>query len=158
MMALNKKLWPSLSILGAVALITGATIYGGIEWALASLGLMALIAMVAAGVHIAIKISRYTDKSIYNECLEYARTFATSDNVNQGHTADDIPVRVNPVNKRDRRSIMAHIDELFGISTKGEGEKSSKAKPVNKRDKKLIMAHIYELFEMNPEHSEERLY
>jgi hypothetical protein len=142
----------------AIVLVSSAAVFGGIEWALASLGLITLISMIVVGVYIAVKISRYTEKSIYSECLEYARAFATLDGTNQGQITSDIPVQVTPVSKKDRRLIMAHIDELFGIKTNEEGQKSSIAMPLNKRDKKLIMAHINELFDMKPEYSEEKLY
>ncbi len=96
-----------MSILGAIALVSSAAVFGGIEWALASLGALTIIVIVAALIHIAIKISRYVNKSIYSECLEYARTFGTSDSNNLEDVSNNTSMKVTAISKKDKRLIMA---------------------------------------------------
>jgi len=130
MTILNKKLLMGLLILAAIALVSSAAIAGGIEWALASLGAMALIGMIGIGIYVPTKVLRYS-----------SRLFT--------------PVEAAPISEKDKRLIMRHIDELFTKDLKQSQENPAEEAPISREDKRLIMAHIDQLFETDWEQSQQ---
>ena len=143
-MILHRKLWAALTILGAAALVSSAAAYGGIEWALASLGLIALIGMIVTGICIAIRISRYSYKPVFEEFINYeSMSYAWDDNDLAYVTAETTDVAA-PISKKDKRLIMEHIDELFGLERNEEGQQSLEVTPISKQDKRLIIEYIDE--------------
>lgn len=146
MTLLNNKLWAGLTILGAAALVSSAAVYGGIEWALASLGLIALIGMIVTGICIAVRISKYSSKSVFEEFINYeSMSYAWNDYDSADVTAEITEVAA-PISKKDKRLIMEHVDELFGIEKNEECQQSLDAAPISKQDKRLIIAHIDSFF------------
>ena len=158
MTILNRKLWAGLLILAAVALVASAAVAGGIEWALASLGMIALISMTCIGICIAVNVSRYSSQSLKGGRLEYGSTSAAScDSEDFKCVTYNKPAKAAPISKKDKSLIMAHIDKLFEIAQEQSEEKPAEAKPISKKDKRLIMAHIDKLFETDWEQSQQIL-
>lgn len=158
MTILNRKLRVGLFILGVVALISSAAVFGGIEWALASLGVITLTGMAAAGIYIAIKVMRYSrHKSIYDGCLEYSSTSAVNGGDGSEYVTGRASAKVSPISKVDKRLIMKHIDELFKVAREQSKEKPVEAAPISEEDKRLIMAHIDKLFKTDWEQSQQML-
>ena len=157
MTILDRKLWAGLLILAAVSLISSAAVFGGIEWALASLGAMALIGMIVTGICIAIRISKYSYKPVFEEFINYeSMSYAWDDNDLAYVTAETTEVAA-PISKKDKRLMMKHIDELFEIAQEQSEEKPAEAEPISNEDKRLIMVHIDKLFETDWEQSQQIL-
>jgi len=144
----SKKLWVGLLILAVIALVSGAAVAGGIEWALASLGALALIGMIGIGTYVLIRV-RYSSRSFPDGCLEYGNMSATF------FGGDNKPVKVTPISQKDKRLIMKHIDELFTKDLQESQEKPAKGALISREDKRLIMANIDQFFETDWEQSQE---
>jgi hypothetical protein len=158
MTILNRKLWVGLFILGVVALISSAAVFGGIEWALASLGMITLTGIAGTGIYIAIKVMRYSrHRSIYDGRLEYSSISAVNEGGGSEYIAGYASAEVSPIGKEDKRLIMKHIDELFEITREQSKEKPVEAAPISEEDKRLIMAHIDKLFKTDWEQSQQML-
>lgn len=151
MTILSKKLWVGLLTLAAIALVSGATVVGGIEWALASLGALVLIGMIGIGVYVLTKVLRYSSRSFPDGYLEYGNMSTTSSG------GDNKPVKVTPISQKDKKLIMKHIDELFTKDLQQGQERPAKGAPISREDKRLIMAHIDQLFETGWEQSQSKL-
>ncbi len=157
MTILNKKLWLGLLILAAIALLTSAAVFGGIEWALASLGALVLIGMISISIYVLTKVLRYS-KSVKGGRLQYENTSAISfggDDLK--HVTYSKSAEAKLISEKDKRLIMEHIDELFEIAQEQSGEKILKEGPISKEDKRLIMAHIDKLFKTDWEQSQQML-
>ena len=158
MRILNKKLWTGLLILSAVTFVTSAAIVGGIEWALASLGVIGLIGMTCIGICIAINVSRYSGKLRENERLKHDGAPAANSDGNTFKVADhNSSVKAAIISEEDKSLIIKHIDELFIKDPEQNWEIPAEAAPISKEDKKLIMAHIDELFKTGWEQSGSKL-
>lgn len=149
MVILSKKLWVSLLILAAIALVSGAAVAGGIEWALASLGALVLIGMIGIGIYVWRKVLRYSSRSFPDGCLEYGNMSATF------FGGDNKPAKVTPISQKDKRLIMKHIDELFTKDLQQGQERPAEGASISREDKRLIMAHIDELFKTGWEQNQE---
>lgn len=145
----SKKLWVGLLILAVIALVSSAAVAGGIEWALASLGALALIGMIGIGTCVLTRALRYSSRSFPDGYLEYGNMSATF------FGGDNKPAKVTPISQKDKRLIMKHIDELFTKDLQQSQERPAKGALISKEDKKLIMAHIDQFFETGWEQSQE---
>ena len=158
MKIINRKLWTGLLVLSAVTSVTSAAIVGGIEWALASLGVMGLIGMTCIGICIAINVSRYSGKLRENERLKHDNAPAANSDGNTFKGADhNSSVEAAIISEEDKRLIMKHIEEFFTEGLEEGQETPVELSPVSEKDKKLIMAHIDELFKTGWEQSESKL-
>jgi hypothetical protein len=158
MTILNRKLWTGLLVLSAVTFVTSAAIVGGIEWALASLGVIGLISMTCIGICIAINVSRYSGKLLEVERLKHDSAPAAPCDINAIECADhNSSVKAAIISEEDKRLIMKHIDELYTEEPEEKRETPVELSPVSEKDKKLIMAHIDELFKTGWEQSERKL-
>jgi len=156
MKIINRKLWTGLLVLSAVTSVTSAAIVGGIEWALASLGVMGLIGMTCIGICIAINVSRYSGKSLEVERLKHDSAPAANGDGNTFKVADhNSSVEAAIISEEDKRLIIKHIDELFMKDPEQNQEVPAEAAPVSKEDKRLIMTHIDELYTEELEESQE---
>ena len=150
MKILNKKLWTGLTALGTVALVTTAAVFGGIEWALASLGMISLVAMIGAGISIAVRVSKYSGKSAFEEYINYEIPSYYWNDENPENAAD-ITEEIVLIDKKEKKYIVKHIDELFGLERVESSRRQIELAPVSRQDKKSIMAQIDELFTTNRE-------
>jgi hypothetical protein len=133
MRIIDRKIWISLVVTALIALISSTTILGGIEWTFGSMGALVLIGITGIGVHTAYKVlqqSKLSNKTRRSGC--------------DGSGSRDADV--GPVNKKDKRMIMKHIDELFDMGLSQNTEKPAKAVPISLKDKRIILQHIDELF------------
>ena len=159
MTILNRKLWAGLLVLSAVTSVTSAAIVGGIEWALASLGVIGLIGMTCIGICIAINVSRYSGKLRENERLKYDSLPAANSDGNTFKGADhNSSVKAAIISEEDKSLIIKHIDELFIKDPEQNWEIPAEAAPISKEDKRLIMKHIDELFAKGFEQNEGKLF
>lgn len=157
MTILNKKLRLGLLIFTAVALFISAAVVGGVEWALASLGAMALVGIIGISIYVLTKVRRYS-KSLKGGCLEFNSTSATScDSEDFKYVTYNKPAEAKPITKKDKRLIVNRIDEFFDISQEQSEEKPAEAEPISKEDKRLIMAHIDKFFKTNWEQNQKML-
>jgi len=156
MKIINRKLWTGLLVLSAVTSVTSAAIVGGIEWALASLGVMGLISMTCIGICIAINVSRYSGKLRENERLKYDSPPAANSDGNTFKVADhNSSVKAAIISEEDKSLIIKHIDELFIKDPEQNWEIPAEATTISKEDKRLIMKHIDELYTEGLEESQE---
>ena len=157
MTILDRKLWAGLLILAAIAIVSSAAVFGGIEWALAALGAMTLIGMIGISIYVLTRVLRYS-KSLKGGRLDYGSTPA---GFCGGHDSKRLtynnPPKAAPISEEDKRLIMEHINELFEIAQEQSEEKPARAKPISKEDKRLIMAHIDKLFKTDWEQSQQML-
>ncbi|MFC1949994.1 hypothetical protein ACFLW0_07485 [Chloroflexota bacterium] len=157
MKVLNRNHWKGLAALGAVILVSSGAVFGGIEWALASLGLIGLAGMIGAGIYITVRVLRYSDRSAFEDFINYEIPSYYWDDDSLEYVAVDITEETVPISKKDKRLIAKHIGELFGVERVGGSRQPVEAAPIGKRDKKLIMAHVDELFTTSCEQNLEML-
>ncbi|MFC2012489.1 hypothetical protein ACFLVU_05100 [Chloroflexota bacterium] len=146
MKVLNRNHWRGLAALGAVILVSSGAVFGGIEWAIASLGLIGLGGMIGAGIYIAVRVLRYSSRSAFEDYINYEIPSYYWDDDNLEYATADITEETVPISKNGKRLIAEHIEELFGVERVGGSRQPVEAAPISKRDKKLIMAHVDELF------------
>ena len=125
----NRRLLAGLLVGAAAAVVIESGVVFGFVGATASMGAIVLVCFVAAAGYGVSKVVQRRQ-------------------VLRGKT-----VKRRPVTDRDKKVIMAHIDDLLASCRERETQSRTQSGPISEEDKKTIMGHIDLLLEAGREPS-----
>lgn len=152
----NGRLLAGLLVGAAVAVVVESGVIYGFVGAAASMGAIALVCIAGAAAYGTVKLLQRSGILRSRgrwEC--HSTAVAPSGGHHSGLSARGKTAKPRPVTDKDKRVIMAHIDELIRVCRDRDTEKCTQPGPISEEDKKMIMGHVDELPEMGHEHSGE---
>ena len=157
MKILKRTLWVSLPIVMIVTMAI-AGVVGGIEWVFASLGAAVLIGIAGTGIYMLAKALQHSKILLKGRYSKFGNKSALYLDCSDSPDVTDGKLdKARPINKEDKKLIMAHIDKLFEISWEQGTEEPAEDVSISEQDKRLIMMHVDRLFKTGEEQSRELL-
>ena len=151
----NGRLLLGLLVGAAAAVVIESGVVYGFVGATVSMGAIVLACFAGAATYGIVKLLQRSNILHSGGSWKNHRAAASLGGHHSGLSGSDRTAKLRPVTEKDKKLIMAHIDDLLQACRYDGVQRPIQVEPVSKEDKRMIMGHLDELLEMGHEHSGE---